>query len=177
MAKRFRDEDQIALMQLIPAVAKFNNIKQSEAVSLSKLNDCKQRNRRRFDDQHGQLFEAVGRTTQNRKLPAVNVDLQQGRAIELQGINSIDGIREHHMRHMLDASVGCSVSVMPLWITLDQQMQGIRIRGNQRFGLLSHADIDHSGKVDCGQAAEGVAFCRCVHRRIISKAMTVIEAA
>ena len=163
MAKRFRHEDQIALVQLISAVTQFDDIEQPESVSLSKLDDAKQRYRSHFDHKHGDAVKDSNRSNQHSHLLAVNVDFKQCRAIERKGVNSICHISSHLVNHMTDASVGLRVSVMPLWITLDQQMQGIRIRGNQRFGLLRNADIDDGGNTDSGQAAEGVAFCRVSH--------------
>ena len=177
MAKRFRDEDEITLMQLIAAVTKLHDIEQSEAMLCRELDDRTNRIRSRFDDEDSHLIENTSRATQNSNLLAINIDLQKGRSVERKAVDSLCLVRSYLVNHMTDASVGLRVSVMPLWITLDQQMQGIRIRGNQRFGLLRNADIDDGGNTDSGQAAEGVAFCRCVHRRIISKAMTVIEAA
>ena len=163
MAKRFRDEDEITLMQLIAAVAKLHNIEKAEAMLCRELDDRTNRIRSRFDDEDSHLIENTSRATQNSNLLAINIDLQKCRAVERKAVDSLCLVRSYLVDHMADASVGVRVSVMPLRIRLNQQMQGIRIRGDQRFRLSSYADIDHGGKVDCGQAAEGVAFSRCVH--------------
>ena len=163
MAKRFRDKDHIALMQLIPTVAKLNDIEKPEAVSLSKLHNTTQRIRCHFDYKHGNTVKDSNRSNQHSKFATIDIDLQQGQSVERKGVNSIRYISSHLVNHIVDARVGVRVSVMPLRITLDQQMQGIGIRSDKRFSLCSNTDIDHGGKVDCGQAAESIAFCRCVH--------------
>ena len=163
MAKRFGNKDQIALMQLIAAVAKLNKIKQPEAVSSRKLHNAAQRIRCHFDHDDSNAVKNSNRSNQHSKFPAIDIDFQQCRAIERQGVDSVDSVCQHYPRHIVDTLVGLRVSVMPLRITLDQQVQGVRVRVDKRFGSCRHSDIDHGGNRDCGQAAKGIAFCGFVH--------------
>jgi len=163
MAKRFGNKEEIALMQLISAVAQLNDIEQPEAVSSRKLHNAAQRIRCRFDHDYSHAVKNPNRSDQHSKLATIDIDLQQSRAVKSQGVNSIDIIGQHHMRDVVDASVGVRISQKPLRITFDQQVQGLGIRGDQRLGLRGNTDIDHGGDIDCREAAEGIAFCWLVH--------------
>ena len=163
MAKRFSNKDQITLMQLISAVAQLNDIEQPKAVSSRKLHNAAQRGRCHFNHDHSNAVKNPNRSDQHSKLATIDIDLQQGRSVKSQGVNSIDRIGQHHMRDVVDTGVSLRVSVVPFDVRLNEQVQGVRVSGDQRFGLCSHADIDHGCNINCGQAAEGIAFCGCVH--------------